>query len=88
MCLRENLILYAITQRAFSQLYIEAQNPWIDEFCEVHVRCTADFKAPKLGKGSSGRAFGFRHAGEFGIEGGRHIGDGAEDLKYVHKVLQ
>ena len=33
---------------------IEPQNPWIDEFRIVWERIATDFKATKLGKGSSG----------------------------------
>ena len=32
----------------------ELRNPWIDEFYVVQERRATEFKAPKLGKGSSG----------------------------------
>ena len=33
---------------------LEPQNPWIDEFYVVQERLATNFKASKLGKGSSG----------------------------------
>ena len=33
---------------------LEPQNPWIHQICVVKERSARDFKAPKLGKGSSG----------------------------------
>ena len=35
---------------------LESQNPLIDEFYVVQERRAMDFKAPKLWKGSSGKA--------------------------------
>ena len=34
----------------------EPQNPWIDVFYEVQERLATDYKATKLGKGSSGKS--------------------------------
>ena len=48
------------TRPALGISHLEPQNPWIDEFNVVQEHCATDFKAPKLGKGSSGdRRFDF-----------------------------